>query len=215
MVLHSHPHWWFFWKQVAAGRRGAVVDLALGHVGRDARHVARLARGDRVRSCWLIDTIYPVRPVADHTVRHHRPTGRVPERVLPPPWCVDPAEPGEQRQLRPEPDGPDAQQRRRHHRIGRRDRATRSSRTSPTRSTSATSSSPRSKPTRSPTRSATPPTSATRSRGCRSTPPRLGGRRPPIASNSSPTSATGPRHARGVRGEAPGDPRRPLNGPAP
>ena len=19
MVLHSHPHWWYFWKQVAAG----------------------------------------------------------------------------------------------------------------------------------------------------------------------------------------------------
>ena len=57
MVLHSHPHWWYFWKQVAAG----VVVLVLfvlrtSTSGATATIVGWLTLATGV--AWLADTIY-------------------------------------------------------------------------------------------------------------------------------------------------------------
>jgi len=58
MVMHSHPHWWFFWKQ-AAGGLGLVVLLLLlatistGWLFSSVKWIAILAF-----VVWLVNTIY-------------------------------------------------------------------------------------------------------------------------------------------------------------
>jgi uncharacterized membrane protein YdbT with pleckstrin-like domain len=57
MILHSHPHWWFFWKQVAAGI-GVIALLVLffvldGTLGTITGWLTLLAF-----AVWLMNTIY-------------------------------------------------------------------------------------------------------------------------------------------------------------
>ncbi|MET0911117.1 MAG: PH domain-containing protein [Ilumatobacteraceae bacterium] len=57
MILHEHPHWWFFWKQVAAGI-GVLALVALwvmwdGTLGTIAGWLVVLAF-----VVWLLNTIY-------------------------------------------------------------------------------------------------------------------------------------------------------------
>ena len=57
MILHEHPHWWFFWKQVAAGV-GVLALIALwvmwdGTLGTIAGWLVVLAL-----VVWVVNTVY-------------------------------------------------------------------------------------------------------------------------------------------------------------
>lgn len=58
MVMHSHPHWWFFWKQAAGGLALVVLLLFLatistGWLFSSVKWIAILAF-----VVWLVNTIY-------------------------------------------------------------------------------------------------------------------------------------------------------------
>jgi uncharacterized membrane protein YdbT with pleckstrin-like domain len=57
MILHSHPHWWFFWKQVAAGIGViALMVLAVSLNGTPSTAVWWLTLLAFV--VWILNTIY-------------------------------------------------------------------------------------------------------------------------------------------------------------
>ena len=57
MVLHSHPHWWFFWKQVAAGLGVLVLVILFAWLGWLDNTVARWIVGIAF-VVWAANTVY-------------------------------------------------------------------------------------------------------------------------------------------------------------
>lgn len=57
MILHSHPHWWYFWKQVAAGV-GVLLVLLLWAAAGGALGTLLGWLGLLVFVVWAVNTVY-------------------------------------------------------------------------------------------------------------------------------------------------------------